>query len=411
MTTPSLALLGGPPVRDRPFPGWPHRTAATRSALLQVHDQGPWWQDSHSAGEALEAWLAAEFGRHAIAVSSGTAALEVALRALGIGAGDEVVMPAITFVSTASAVSAVGAVPVPADVDPVTLTLDPAQAEAAVTVRTRAIIPVHLAGHPADLPAMAVMARRHGLAIVEDSAQAVTASWDGIRVATSTDAAILSFQQAKLLPGGDGGALLMRDEPAARTAELLANNGRPRGDGGYHHQLMSTNARISVWAAALVLAATHGQEQLWQARHRHYGLLAAALAGRGHPGLLVGPHPSVTRHDYYAVLLRPAAALSERGIHAATLAQAMTAEGIPAKRLFPPWQATPAYSETPASRTATPQAEHAASTFIALPHHLLLDPEMPQHTATAVDKIASRADDLLRWQQEPAGPREATGAR
>jgi len=397
--TADLALRGGPRTRSEPFPAWPPASARTRDALTAAHDQRCWWQDGNSAAEDLEAWLRAEFGRPAIATSSGTTALELALRALGIGPGDEVLVPATTFISTATAVTRAGAAPVPVDVCPGTLTLDVDHADTAVTRRTRAVICVHLAGHPADLPAVAAFASRHGLAVIEDSAQAVTAAWDHARVGTAGDAAILSFHAAKLLPGGEGGAILLREAAAARRAELLANCGRPRGSGSYAHEVIGTNARISVFAAALVRAQTGALGQLQQLREGRRAQLAAALAGAGHGGLLIGPHPRVTRHDYYAVLLRAPAALAERGVHAAALAAALTAEGIPAKALFSPWQTTPAYIDDPRCGViATPSAEHAAATVVALPHPLLLDPHVAEDTAAALAKVTAGADDLLTWQ-------------
>jgi 3-amino-5-hydroxybenzoate synthase len=408
-----LALRGGPRSRTTPFPPWPPASPATRQALITAHDQRRWWQDGSSAAEDLEAWLGGEFSRPAITTCSGTTALEIALRALGIGPGDEVLVPAATFISTASAVTQAGAAPVPVDVRPQTLTLDTDHAASAVNGRTRAVISVHLAGHPADPPGVAAFARRHDLAVIEDSAQAVTASWDGTRVASTADAAILSFQQAKLLPGGDGGALLVRDAAAARRAEMIANCGRPRGSGSYDHQLIGTNARISVFAAALVLAQAPALERMWQLRDRRRAQLAAALAQAGHDSLLIGPHPRVTRHDHYAVLMRTPDVLTERGIHATTLAAALTAEGIPAKALFPPWQATPAYAASPrCAAIRTPHAEHAAATVIALPHPLLLDPHVADDTTTALTKVTACPGDLLAWQDEQRHrPAPAVGVR
>ncbi|MEV7869592.1 DegT/DnrJ/EryC1/StrS family aminotransferase [Streptomyces sp. NPDC088124] len=395
-----LALLGGPPTRTRPFAPWPSVNTATRKALIAAHDSGMWWQNGDSTAEELEVWLEAEFGRRVIAVSSGTAALELALASLGIGHGDEVLVPACTFVSSAAAVSARGALPIPVDIDPATFTLDTGIAEAAITSRTRAIIPVHLAGHPADLTAITALARRHHLAVIEDAAQAVAASWDGTRVGTATDATVLSFQAAKLLPGGDGGALLLRDEQTARRAERLANCGRPRGSSAYDHELLGTNARISVFTAALVLAHTRTYEHMWRARDGQWHALAQALVDRGHGGLLTQPHPKATRHDHYAVLLRLPVSLTERGVRASTVAAALTAEGIPARTLFPPWQSTPAYRDEPqVSVVPTSRAFEAAATTVTLPHQLLLDPYFPAQTASALSKIIVAVDDLIAWQQ------------
>lgn len=412
--TPSLALYGGPPTRTRPFPPWPVRDTTTCEAVLDVHDHHPWWQNGASPAETLEAWLRDQFRCSAIAVSSGTVGIEVGLPALGIGADDEVLVAATTFLSSAASVTACGATPVPVDVDPATLTIDPDAAEAALTPRTRAIIPVHLAGHPVDIPRLASWARERGLILFEDSAQAITASWDGCRVGTASDAAMLSFHAEKLLPGGSGGALLLRDEQAARRAELFANNGRPRGSGSYDHQLTGTNGRIDVYSAALALARTGDLEERWRIRERHRAQLATALTDAGFDGLLVGPHPKVTRHDHYAVLLRIPESLAEHGVHAATVAAALSEEGVPAKPLFPPWQTTPAYAGHPQiSDAPTPHAAHAAATVVALPHRLLLDFAVAADVIAALAKLTSHPKDLLAWQnkQAAASPRSPAAPR
>jgi dTDP-4-amino-4,6-dideoxygalactose transaminase len=152
---------------------------------------------------------------------------------------------------------------------------------------------------------------------------------------------------------------------------------------------------------------------MWQLRDRRRAQLAAALDQAGHGSLLIGPHPRVTRHDHYAVLMRAPAALAGRGIHAATLAAALTAEGIPAKALFPPWQATPAYTDSPrCGAIRTPHAGHAAATVIALPHPLLLDPHVADDTTAALTKITACAGDLLAWQDgQRQRPALAAGGR
>jgi 3-amino-5-hydroxybenzoate synthase len=194
------------PARSRPFPPWPRPPRGLSERFDDILLSGHWWQSGGGAAEELEAWLCAEHGAvAAVAVANGTTALEVGLRALDIGPGDEVLVPATTFFSTASAVTIVGARPVPVDVDPTTWCVDVGQAAAAVTPRTRAIVAVHLAGQPADLTRARDLCDRNSLALIEDSAQATTACWDGARVGTVGDLATMSFQAGKLLPGGDGG--------------------------------------------------------------------------------------------------------------------------------------------------------------------------------------------------------------
>ncbi|MEU5417823.1 aminotransferase class I/II-fold pyridoxal phosphate-dependent enzyme [Streptomyces sp. NPDC020667] len=404
-----LALCGGPQVRPRPYAPWPSPSTATRKALIAAHDSGIWWQDGASAAEELEAWLTAEFGHPAVAVSNGTTALELALAALGIGRGDEVLVAATTFLSSATAVSHCGAQPVPVDVTADSLTLDPEAAAVAVTSRTRAVICVHLAGHPADLTGIRQLAERHRLAVVEDAAHALTAAWDGTRIGTVSDATTLSFQAAKLLPGGDGGAVILRDEDTARRVRMQANCGRERGSGTYDHALIGTNARIHPLAAALVMAQTGWYPQAQQTRAHHHQALGDALAKQVEKGLLVGPVPQATVHDHYAVLLRVPGRLAERAITAGTLATALDAEGVPAKPLFPPWQSVPAYRDDDRARSAhTPHAAQAALGTVAVPHHVLLDPHTPEQITAALAKTVAGADDLADWQDQhhnaPGGP-------
>jgi len=188
--------------------------------------------------DGFEAELAVATGRrHAIGVSSGTDALRVALVALGVGPGDEVIVPAFTAVPTAAAVCATGAVPVFADVEPDTATLDEASARAAVTDRTRAVIPVHLYGRPAVLPAL-------GVPVLEDAAQ----SFGGLDPVSGSAAVACSFYPTKNLGGiTDGGAVLTDDDDLAATVRLLRAHGHA---GDYVHTLVSTNARLSDVAAA-----------------------------------------------------------------------------------------------------------------------------------------------------------------
>ena len=185
-------------------------------------------------GRVLEQELALTCGvRHAVGVASGTDALRLALAALGVGPGDEVLTPAFSFVASASTIVMAGATPVFVDIDPATYTLDVRAAERALTPRTRAIVPVHLYGHPAPMDAIVAFAGRHGLVVLEDAAQAIGATWAGRPVGNWGDAACVSFYPTKNLGAcGDGGMVLTdRDDVAERVRRL-----RHRGDGGrYRH--------------------------------------------------------------------------------------------------------------------------------------------------------------------------------
>jgi dTDP-4-amino-4,6-dideoxygalactose transaminase len=201
--------------------------------------------------EAFEAELAAWHGvPHCLGVANGTDAIVVALKALGVGPGDEVLTTALSFFATAEAISLAGATPVFCDIDPGTANLDAARLDGLVTKRTRAIVPVHLYGQPADMDAIGAVARRHGLAVVEDCAQAIGAAWRGRKVGTFGDLACLSFYPSKNLGAfGDAGAVLARDPALARRCRALANHGGTRK---YEHEVVGLNSRLDAIQAAVL---------------------------------------------------------------------------------------------------------------------------------------------------------------
>jgi len=187
-------------------------------------------------------------GRHCVAVSSGTAALHLTLTGLGIGVGDEVVLPSFTFAATANAVALTGAAPVFADIDPHTFCLAPAAAAAAITPRTAAIVAVHLYGHPAAMHQLDLLADRHGLALVEDAAQAVAAHLHHVPAGALGHAAAFSFYPTKNMHTMEGGMITTADTQLARRLRLLRNQGMDRP---YHHEIIGFNARMTELAAAI----------------------------------------------------------------------------------------------------------------------------------------------------------------
>ena len=247
------------------------------------------------AVEAFEQDFATFCGtRHAVGVANGTDAIELTLRALGVGAGDEVLVPANTFIATASAVAATGALPVFADVDPVSLLVTPATLEAVVTERTKAVIPVHLFGHmvpPADvLP----FAARHGLVVIEDSAQAhgAVAPGDGagekVRAGSYGVAGTFSFYPGKNLGAwGDGGAVVTDDDELASRIRSLANHGRSEGTDHYEHRYIGRNSRLDALQAAVLRRKLADLEESTAQRRRVAAVYAEALTAHGIP--LVAP--------------------------------------------------------------------------------------------------------------------------
>ncbi|GHH84737.1 DegT/DnrJ/EryC1/StrS family aminotransferase [Streptomyces capitiformicae] len=229
-----LAIRGGQPVRAQgAWPVWPQFDEGTRAALLDAVESSRWtvsWP-SRLGRPALERTFAEQFARyhgvpHCVAVDHGSSALVVALEALDIGPGDEVVVPAVTWVATASAVLRVGALPVIADVDPETGCLSPDTVRAALSPRTRAVIAVHLACTVADIDGLLQLTEARGIGLIEDCAQAHGALWRGRPVGTFGALGTFSFQQGKVLSGGEGGAVITSDEKLYRRAQELRADSR-----------------------------------------------------------------------------------------------------------------------------------------------------------------------------------------
>src|SRR5262245_4671262 len=232
-----LAINGGPAALTAPVPHWPVYDSAEEKALLDVLRSGHWGSTSGAVVATFEReFAAAQQAAYGICLSNGTLAIAAALRAAGVGIGDEVIVPPYTFIATASAALFVGAVPVFADVDPRTHLLDPAAMEAAITERTKAVIPVHLAGRPADLDE--IIRRAGGLPVIEDSAQAAGAAYRGRAVGAIGTAGTFSFQSSKNLTAGEGGAVVTDDEAFAAELYGLVNVGRVPGGGWYQHEMV-----------------------------------------------------------------------------------------------------------------------------------------------------------------------------
>lgn len=320
---------------------WPHHEPDEIEAVAAVLRSGKVNALVH--GEHNRAF-AAEFARYidadappeGLCIANGTLTLEVALRALGIGPGDEVIVPARSFFATASCVLAVGALPVFADVDPVTQNIDPASVERMVGPSTRAVICVHLAGWPCDMDALGTLCARHGLLLVEDCAQAHGAAWRGRRVGSFGDAASFSFCTDKIMStGGEGGLLLFRDRQAWERGWAIKDHGkdwRKVSEGGgtpgafrHIHDHLGSNYRMTEMQAALGRRQL-GKLPLWlAARARNARLLCEALADV--PGLSLPEPPADARHAWYKFYVR----LDDDGGDRRTrLLQRMTAMGLPA---------------------------------------------------------------------------------
>jgi dTDP-4-amino-4,6-dideoxygalactose transaminase len=251
----TLAIDGGTPVRTAPFPKWPRVDGRDEAALLEALRSGAWGSHAGSKVRQFEETFARyQDAQHGVCVTNGTAALEVALRAAAVGPLDEVIVPPYTFVASATAVLSIGAIPVFCDIREDTLLIDAEDAAKRVTPRTKAILAVHIAGQPADMDAVLDVARRHGVKVVEDAAQAHGAAWRGRKVGAIGDAGSFSFQSSKNLNAGEGGIVVTNDRALAERAWSLANVGRLPKGAWYQHELMGWNLRLTEFQGALLLS-------------------------------------------------------------------------------------------------------------------------------------------------------------
>jgi dTDP-4-amino-4,6-dideoxygalactose transaminase len=331
----ALALLGGGKAKSKPFPIWPHYDEAEERALKQVLESRIWWRTPGTKTLEFEQAFAKFHGaRHGIAVTNGTAALEVTMAGLGIGAGDEVILPDFTFVATASAVLFANALPVLVDVDPGTYCINPDLVEEAITPRTKAVIAVHMGGHPADLDRLKKIAGHKKLALIEDSSHAHASEWKGKRIGTFGVAGTFSFQSSKLMTAGEGGIIISNDEKFERQARSVHDCGRMPGEWFYSHFIYGSNYRLSEWQGAVLQAQLGRLDEQTKVRHRNARLLDRLL------GTIPGITPQTlddrcTRNSQYAYIFH----VNKKefaGIATERFIAAMNAEGIPNQASYPP---------------------------------------------------------------------------
>jgi len=333
----TLAINGGTPVRSAPYPSWPETGDDAYAAAVEVVVRSGEWGGFPEPGvhaAAFETAFAAYQGAaHGVLMMNGTITMEVACKALGIGWGDEVIVPALTFAATAYAPMAAGALPVFVDITPDTWTIDPELVEAAITERTRAILPVHLGHHMADMDRIMDIARRHGLSVIEDCAHAHGQRWRDQGAGCIGDFGSFSHQSSKILTSGEGGSLLTNDELLAQRAHSIVDCGRAK-DPDEKDYTFGANYRLSELNAALLEVAMDrfpAQQEARAVAGKRFEQLVAAI-----PGITVMPADDrITRWSFYNYVLKmdPTAFAGRTN---EVVCAAMEAEGIQAEVQYPP---------------------------------------------------------------------------
>lgn len=367
--TDRLAIEGGQPVRAERLPlhkPWfdDREDAAVRGVLAGTHCAG---DGAH--GRELERLLRESTGaRGALAVNSCSGALEIAVEIAGLGPGDEVILPSFTFVSTANAVLKAGARPVFADIDPVTLGLDPADVERRITPRTRALLPVHYAGMACDMAALDALALKHGLVVIEDAAHGMNAAYRGRALGAYGAFGALSFHETKDLVCGEGGALLVRDdETRLRAAEIVREKGTDRtaflrGERDKYTWVGTGSSFVlSDILAAVAVAQFHKLPEITRRKTAHAERLLAGLARyRGLVRLPVVPEGCRPNWHVFALLVDPA--------HRDWVLQALRAEGIGAAFHYIPLHSAPyAKRSTAIQAVDLPVTDRVAASVVRLP--------------------------------------------
>jgi len=406
-----LAVDGGPPVRTKPYPPWPAFDEDWIEAAADVLRSGRVNYWTGRQGRQFEEEFADRVAcRHAVAVANGTLALETALAAVGVGPGDEVIVTARSFIASASCCVMRGAVPVFADVDSESQNVTPETIRAALSENTKALIAVHLAGWPCEMDPIVRLAGEHGLAVIEDCAQALGATYRGRPVGSLGHVAAFSFCQDKILTtGGEGGMVTTNDRSAWERAWSYKDHGkgfdavrRPGGDVfRWVHESFGTNARMTEVQAALGRAQLGRLDAWLAARRRNAAFLAERLGRLG--ALRLPAPPAHVEHAWYKLyaFLRPGCL--KPGWTRDRIVRAIRAEGVPCgSGICPEIYLEKAFEDTPfRPLRRLPVARQLGETSLMFPVHPTLARRDVRDTARAVEKVlraasAERAAEVRR---------------
>ncbi|WP_435320915.1 DegT/DnrJ/EryC1/StrS family aminotransferase [Haloarchaeobius sp. TZWSO28] len=406
-----LAIHGGPAAAEAlEIPEWPTMNEASEQYVQEALDSGHWCRNA--GGEFCDR-LEAEFAayhdaKHAVAVCNGTAAIELALLACGVEPGDEVIVPSYSFIASASAVPAVGAVPRFVDTDPRTYNIDVDHLEDVITDRTVGVIGVHFAGYPMDMDRLIPLVESHDLFLIEDAAHAQGSEWNGEKVGTFGEFGTFSFQESKSLPSGEGGIVVTDDDVLAERARILHNIGREQGTTGYRHYRMGRNYRLSEIQAALALGQLEKLDAENRIREENERRLLEELEAI--PGIETKPRDErITARGYCLENFRYDPDAFD-GLSRDRFIEALNAEGVPVGDGYEmPMYRQPAFFRNEIGRLLPdgtdipdyrhlhlPGVEELCRTNVSYNHKVLLaDAEGVQSIATAIRKIQDNTDTLI----------------
>ena len=335
-----LAIDGGTPVfgsktiRDY-YPTWPIPYPETKEKLIEIYDSGKWGMCDKYEKMLMPEFAKYQGAKYSVWMCNGTTTLECALLALGIGPGDEVIVPAHTWIATGEAVVHRGATPVVVDIEHDTLCMDPERFEAAITPKTKAVIPVHLFGSMADMERINAIAKKHGLAVIEDCAHAHGGEWDGKHVGTLSDVGSFSFQQSKLMASGEGGCCITNDDDLADTLGRLSHIGyqfgSKQGQKGTPPPvgLLCHNYRVTDFQAEILLSQLAHLKEDTIARAKNAEILRKRL--NAIPGVMVqAAGRKATLQSYYTYCVMVDHTRLKEGFTRADVLKAIQAEGVTA---------------------------------------------------------------------------------
>jgi dTDP-4-amino-4,6-dideoxygalactose transaminase len=365
------------------IPKWPVHTGRELELLREVLESPHWGGYHEFVGRLENCFAAYQHCAHGVSLANGTVAIETALDAAGIGPGDEVIVPAISFVSTATAVSRLRATPVFVDIEPFTFNMDPERAEAAVTPATRAILAVHFGGLIANMDRLGRLAEEKGLILIEDAAHAHGSEWRGRRAGSLGLCGTFSFQNSKVMTAGEGGMLTTNDPEIAARVRSFANQGRREGGGWFHHYTSGTNYRMTGLQAAVLLAQLERLPDQIRLRNRNAGLLRSELSEV--PGIRFQEAPAEANvHSCYLLLARIDTGVF--GLGRDDLQLALDARGIPCTPFYPhPLYGNPLYRNGGCRVEPCPVAEACVRDAFWLPQRALMaDEETTREIAAAI---------------------------